>query len=159
MERWGPRSARPTASKPLDRSRQVIALCGDGGFNMLMCEFLTAVHHKLPVKVVIYNNSAFGLITLEAEGIGVSAYRQGIEFPNPDFAALARACGAHGFTARKPDQLHAQISEALKLDGPAIVDAVVAADELPNLPHIDLDTVEHYAVAKIKEALLPITGR
>ena len=46
----------------LDRSRQVIALCGDGGFNMLMCEFMTAVHHKLPVKVVIYNNSAFGLI-------------------------------------------------------------------------------------------------
>jgi thiamine pyrophosphate-dependent acetolactate synthase large subunit-like protein len=44
----------------LDRSRQVIALCGDGGFNMLMCEFLTAVHQKLPVKVVIYNNSAFG---------------------------------------------------------------------------------------------------
>jgi pyruvate dehydrogenase (quinone) len=143
----------------LDRSRQVIALCGDGGFNMLMCEFLTAVHHKLPVKVVIYNNSAFGLITLEAEGIGVPAYKQGIEFPNPDFATLARACGAHGFTARKPDQLHAQISEALNLDGPAIVDAVVAADELPNLPHIDLNTVEHYAVAKIKEALLPVTGR
>ena len=51
----------------LDRSRQVIALPGDGGFNMLMCEFLTAVHHKLPVKVVIYNNAAFGLIRLEAE--------------------------------------------------------------------------------------------
>ncbi len=51
----------------LDRTRQVIAMCGDGGFNMLMCEFLTAVHHKLPVKVVIFNNSAFGLITLEAK--------------------------------------------------------------------------------------------
>ena len=50
----------------LDRSRQVIALCGDGGFNMLMCEFMTAVHHKLPVKIVIFNNSGFGLITLEA---------------------------------------------------------------------------------------------
>ena len=54
----------------LDRSRQVIALCGDGGFNMLMCEFLTAVHHKLPVKVIVYNNSAFGLISLEAEVCG-----------------------------------------------------------------------------------------
>ncbi len=51
----------------LDRARQVIVLTGDGGFNMLMCEFLTAVHHKLPVKVVIYNNAAFGLIRLEAE--------------------------------------------------------------------------------------------
>jgi pyruvate dehydrogenase (quinone) len=143
----------------LDRSRQVIALCGDGGFNMLMCEFLTAVHHKLPVKVVIYNNSAFGLITLEAESIGVPAYKEGIEFPNPDFAALARACGAVGFKAERPGELRDAIDKALKADGPAIVDAVVAADELPNLPHIDLDTVEHYAVAKIKEALLTVTGR
>src|SRR6202167_4704521 len=69
----------------LDRSRQVIVLTGDGGFNMLMCEFLTAVHHKLPVKVVIYNNGAFGLIRLESESIGVPPYREGIEFPNPDF--------------------------------------------------------------------------
>ena len=75
----------------LDRSRQVIALCGDGGFNMLMCEFLTAVHHKLPVKVVVYNDSAFGLIALEAESVGLPPFRRGIEFPNPDFAALARA--------------------------------------------------------------------
>ena len=84
----------------LDRSRQVIALCGDGGFNMLMCEFLTAVHHKLPVKAVIYNNSAFGLIPLEAESVGLAPFRQGIEFPNPDFAALARACGGHGFVGK-----------------------------------------------------------
>src|SRR5277367_4193711 len=62
----------------LDRSRQVIALCGDGGFNMLMCEFLTAAHHKLPVKAVVYNNSAFGLIHLEAESIGLPAYTKGI---------------------------------------------------------------------------------
>jgi [acyl-carrier-protein] S-malonyltransferase len=75
----------------LDRSRQVIALCGDGGFNMLMCEFLTAVQHKLPVKVVVYNNSAFGLISFEAESVGLPAYKKGIEFPNPDFAALAHA--------------------------------------------------------------------
>jgi pyruvate dehydrogenase (quinone) len=44
----------------LDRSRQVIAVCGDGGFNMLMCEFLTAVYHKLPIKALVYNNSASG---------------------------------------------------------------------------------------------------
>jgi pyruvate dehydrogenase (quinone) len=143
----------------LDRSCQVIALCGDGGFNMLMCEFLTAVHHKLPVKVVVYNNSSFGLITLEAEGIGVPAFKEAIEFPNPDFAALARACGGHGFGARQPGQLHAEITEALAIDGPAIVDCVVAADEMPNLPHIDLDKIGHYAVAKIKEAVLAVTGR
>jgi pyruvate dehydrogenase (quinone) len=142
----------------LDRSRQVIALCGDGGFNMLMCEFLTAVHHKLPVKVVIFNNSGFGLITLEAESVGLAPYRAGIEFPNPDFAALARACGGHGFTARKPSELKAAINEAFAVDGPAIVDAVVVANELPNLPHLDLETLGNVALAKVKEALLALTG-
>jgi len=140
----------------LDRSRQVIAMCGDGGFNMLMCEFLTAVHHKLPVKVVIFNN--FGLITLEAESVGLPPFRKGIEFPNPDFAAFARACGGHGFAARKPDELENAISEAFAVDGPAIVDAVVAADEIPNLPYVELETLGNFAVAKIKEAVLAVTG-
>ena len=80
----------------LDRSRQVIALCGDGGFNMQMGEFMTAVHHQLPVKIIIYNNSAFGLISLEAESVGLPPYLKGIQFPNPDFAALAHACGGYG---------------------------------------------------------------
>jgi pyruvate dehydrogenase (quinone) len=142
----------------LDRARQVIALTGDGGFNMLMCEFLTAVHHKLPVKVVSYNNAALGLIRLEAESIGVPPYRQGIEFPNPDFAAFARACGGHGFAARKPEELKKAIGDALAVDGPAIVDAVVAANELPNLPHLDLELLGQVARAKIKEAVLAVTG-
>jgi pyruvate dehydrogenase (quinone) len=142
----------------LDRSRQVIALCGDGGFNMLMCEFLTAVHHKLPVKVVIYNNSAFGLIPLEAEAMGLPAFRAGIEFPNPDFAALARACGGHGFRATNPGELRAELYEALEIDGPAIVDCVVAADEMPNFPHLELDKIGNYAMAKLKEAVLAVTG-
>jgi pyruvate dehydrogenase (quinone) len=142
----------------LDRARQVIALCGDGGFNMLMCEFLTAVHHKLPVKVVIYNNSSFGLIPLEAEAVGLPAYRKGIEFPNPDFAALARACGGHGFKAAKPGELRATLGEAFAVDGPAIIDCVVAADEMPNFPHLELDKIGNYAIAKFKEALLAVTG-
>ena len=142
----------------LDRSRQVIALVGDGGFNMLMGEFMTSVQHKLPVKVIIYNNSALGLITLEAESVGLVPFREAIEFPNPDFAALARACGGHGYTARKPDDLMAAITEALAIDGPAIVDAVVASDEMPNMPHIELEQAGHYAIAKIKEAVLAVTG-
>jgi pyruvate dehydrogenase (quinone) len=142
----------------LDRSRQVIALVGDGGFNMLMGEFMTSVHHRLPVKVIIYNNSALGLITLEAESVGLVPFREAIEFPNPDFAALARACGGHGYTARKPGDLMAAIAEALAVDGPAIVDAVVVADEMPNMPHVELEQVGHYAVAKIKEAVLAVTG-
>jgi pyruvate dehydrogenase (quinone) len=142
----------------LDKSRQVIALCGDGGFNMLMGEFLTAVHHKLPVKAIVYNNSSFGLIPLEAEAAGLPPFREGIEFPNPDFAAFAVACGGRGFKAERPQELKAAIGEALAIDGPAIVDAVVAADEMPNLPHVDLGQIGHFAMAKIKEALIAVTG-
>ena len=76
------------------------------------------MHHKLPVKVVIYNNSAFGLITLEAESVGLPPFREGIEFPNPDFAALARACGGHGFTARQPGELKAVLAEAFAIELP-----------------------------------------
>jgi pyruvate dehydrogenase (quinone) len=142
----------------LDRSRQVIALCGDGGFNMLMCEFLTAVQHKLPVKVVVYDNSSLGLITLEAESIGLPAWKQAIDFTNPDYVTLARAYGGVGFKAEKPGELREAIRKALDADGPAIVDCVVAADELPNLPHIDLERVENFAEAKVKEKILEVTG-
>ena len=141
----------------LDRSRQVIALCGDGGFNMLMCEFLTAVHHKLPVKAVVYNNSSLGLIRLEAESMGLPAWKA-MDFPNPDYVALARACGGVGFKAEKPGELREAIDQALKAEGPAIVDCVVPADELPNVPHIDLEKMENYAEAKIKETILAVTG-
>ncbi|HTT82227.1 MAG TPA: thiamine pyrophosphate-dependent enzyme [Rhizomicrobium sp.] len=150
---------RANGIQALDRSRQVIALTGDGGFNMLMCEFLTAVHHKLPVKVIVYNNSSLGLIVLEAEGQGLPAFRDAIEFPNPDFVALARACGGHGFKAQHPNELRGAIAEALAADGPAIVDCVVAADEMPNMPHIDLEQAGHYAIAKIREAVIAATGR
>ena len=143
----------------LDRARQVIALCGDGGFNMLIGEFLTAVQHKLPVKVVVYNNSSFGLIPLEAESVGLPAYKKGIEFPNPDFRALATACGGQGFKATTPLELHTAINAALMAEGPAIVDCVVVPDEMPNFPHLELDKIGHYAMAKIKETLLAVTGR
>jgi pyruvate dehydrogenase (quinone) len=142
----------------LDRSRQVIALCGDGGFNMLMCEFLTAVQHKLPVKAVVYNNSSLGLIMLEAEALGIPGWRKAIDFPNPDFAALARACGAVGFKAEKPGELYDAIGKALNANGPAIVDCVVVANELPNLPHVELEMVANVAKAKIKEMILAVTG-
>lgn len=137
----------------LDRSKQVIVLTGDGGLNMLMGEFLTAVHHKLPVKVIVYNNSALGLISLEAESIGIAPFHDAIEYPNPDYAMFARACGGTGFAVRTPGELESTLREAFATEGPVIVDAIVAADEIPNLPHLEFEQIGHYAVAKIKEAM------
>jgi len=69
-----------------------------------------------------------------------------------------RRCGGHGFTAREPTELKAALSEAFATDGPAIVDAVVVSNELPNLPHVELDVVGRVALAKVKEAMLGLTG-
>ena len=90
--------------------------------------------------------------------MGLVPFREAIEFPNPDFAALARACGGHGYTARQPVDLKVAISEAFAVDGPAIIDAIVVADEMPNMPHVEFDQLEHFAIAKIKEAVLAVTG-
>jgi pyruvate dehydrogenase (quinone) len=87
----------------------------------------------------------------------MSSFREAVEFPNPDFVALARACGGHGFKATKPGELRGAIGDAFDVAGPAIVDAVVVADELPNLPHLDLSMIGHYAMAKVREAVLAVT--
>ena len=63
-----------------------------------------------------------------------------------------------GFKAEKPGELRNAISQAFEADGPAIIDCVVAADELPNVPHLDLETMGNFAKAKIKEAILDVTG-
>jgi len=75
-----------------------------------------------------------------------------------DFAELARACGGHGFSAKQPGYLKAALSEAFAVNGPAIVDVVVAADEMPNLPHVEPNMIGNYALAKIREAVLSVTG-
>ena len=107
---------------------------------------------------MIYNNSCFGLIPLEAEAAGLPRFREGVEFPNPDFVGFAAACGGRGFKAERPSELKSAISEALACDGPAIVDAVVAADEMPNMPHLDLSLIGRFALAKVREAVLAAIG-
>src|SRR6201985_930155 len=85
--------------------RQVIAFVGDGGFAMLMAEFLTAVQHQLPVKVVINNNNALGQILWEQMVLGYPEH--GVRYPEPfaDYAAFATANGALGAKVTKPGDL------------------------------------------------------
>jgi pyruvate dehydrogenase (quinone) len=106
----------------------------------------------LPVKIVIFNNSGYGLITLEAEGIDdLPAYRKGIGFPNPDAATLTRAREGHEFTVQNQNRVKGAVSAAFAIEGPAIIDAVVASNELPKLSHLEVDAAGHVAVAKLKE--------
>lgn len=136
----------------LDRARQVILHAGDGGFTMLLGEFMTAVEHKLPIKVVVYDNAGWGLVHLEMERAGNPA-ASGASFPNPDFAAFARACGAEGFTARDPARLKETIRDFLTAPGPAILHAVVDPAEIPTMPHIEIGQVWKFGIAKARELL------
>jgi pyruvate dehydrogenase (quinone) len=141
----------------LDRDRQVILHVGDGGFTMLLGEFMTTVEHKLPVKVVVYDNAGWGLVHLEMEGAGNPATK-GATFPNPDFAAFARACGVQGFTARDPRELAATIGKFLAAPGPAVLHAFVDPAEIPTMPHIEIGQAWKFGIAKMRETWAHLTG-
>ena len=115
--------------------RQVVALCGDGGLAMLLSELLTIRQHKIPVKIIVFNNSALSFVELEMKAAGILEY--GTELDNPDFGALAEAAGLRGFRVSDPAQLESVLSEALAHPGAVLVDAVVKRQELSMPPSID----------------------
>ena len=137
--------------KALDTNRQVIAMCGDGGFAMLMQEFATSAQHQLPVKVFVFNNSGWGLVHLEMEEAGLPVFSKGATFKNPDFAMFAEACGARGFRVTKPQALRETVAQALAAQGPVVVDVVVDPAEIPAMPHIDLDQAWKFGIGKMRE--------
>ncbi|KQX55733.1 MULTISPECIES: pyruvate dehydrogenase [unclassified Streptomyces] len=140
-----------------DRNRQVVSLSGDGGFSMLMGDFLTLVQYDLPVKVVVFNNSSLGMVELEMLVSGLPSY--GTTNKNPDFAAIARAAGAHGIRVEKPRQLAGALKEAFKHKGPALVDVVTDPNALSIPPKISADMVTGFALSASKIVLDGGVGR
>lgn len=127
-------------------NRQVIAYVGDGGFSMLMADFVTAVKYNLPVKVIINNNSSLGQIKWE----------QMVMLGNPeyvcdlhpiDFAKVAEACGGKGFTIRDPKDCGAILDAALAHPGPVVVDCLVDTNEPPMPPKVKAKQAAHFAEA------------
>ena len=110
--------------------RQVVALVGDGGFTMLMGEVATAVKYKLPIKVFIFHNNAYGQIKWE-QIVMEGNPEFGVDLQPIDFAMHARACGATGFTIDDPNDADRVVREALAHDGPVVVDCIVDQNEPP----------------------------
>src|SRR6202035_5293524 len=104
-------------------SRQVISLSGDGGFAMLMGDFLSLVQLGLPIKVVVFNNGALSFIELEQKAAGFLSV--GTDLKNPNFAAMAQAIGIRGVRIEQPGEVEKGIADALSHDGPVLIDAVV----------------------------------
>ncbi|WRZ89816.1 pyruvate dehydrogenase [Streptomyces sp. NBC_01007] len=140
-----------------DRRRQVVSMSGDGGFSMLMGDFLTLVQYDLPVKVVLFNNSSLGMVELEMLVAGLPSY--GTTNKNPDFAAVARACGAYGVRVEKPKQLAGALKDAFAHKGPALVDIVTDPNALSIPPKISADMVTGFALSASKMVLDGGVGR
>ncbi|MGW1767583.1 pyruvate dehydrogenase [Streptomyces sp. NPDC002073] len=140
-----------------DRGRQVISMSGDGGFSMLMGDFLTLVQYDLPVKVVLFNNSSLGMVELEMLVAGLPSY--GTTNHNPDFAAIARAAGAYGVRVEKPKQLAGALKDAFRHKGPALVDVVTDPNALSIPPRISADMVTGFALSASKIVLDGGVGR
>ncbi|MGP3930268.1 thiamine pyrophosphate-dependent enzyme [Nonomuraea sp. KM88] len=130
--------------------RQVIAYVGDGGFSMLMAEFLTAVQQRLPVKVVINNNNSLGQILWEQMVLGYPEHGVRYDQPEADFAAWARACGGFGAKVTKPGDVESAVSQALAHDGPALVDVDVDQNEPPMPGKVSYDQAKSFAQAFLK---------
>ncbi|MFF5505271.1 pyruvate dehydrogenase [Streptomyces roseolus] len=140
-----------------DRGRQVVTLSGDGGFSMLMGDFLTLVQYELPVKIVLFNNSSLGMVELEMLVAGLPSY--GTANRNPDFAAVARAAGAYGVRVEKPKHLAGALRDAFKHKGPALVDVVTDPNALSIPPKISAEMVTGFALSAGKMVLDGGVGR
>ena len=132
-------------------NRQVISLSGDGGFTMLMGDFLSLVQLGLPVKVVVFNNGALGFIELEQKSTGFLPF--GTEFNNPNLAAMAEAAGVRGIRIEDPSGVEAGIAAALNHNGPVLVDAVVNRTELAMPPAVTLEMAKGFTLYMVRAVM------
>ncbi len=131
--------------------RQVIAITGDGGFGMLMQEFITAVRYQLPITVVIFNNEKLGLIQLEQEALGNPDFETTIA--QPDFAQYAELCGGRGWNVTRAEELVDTLKTAFNTSAPCVVNVMIDPNEIIIPPKIEFKQAVNFAKAKSKEVL------
>jgi pyruvate dehydrogenase (quinone) len=141
----------------VDRRRQVISMSGDGGLAMLLGELLTVRTHKLPVKVVVFNNSSLGMVRLEMMVDGEPPFET--DHDSVDFAAIARAAGFHAIRVEKPDELRGALRSVLDHDGPALLDVVTDPDALEIPPHITKEEAAGFALSTGRTVLAGGVGQ
>lgn len=134
-----------------DRSRQVVALSGDGGLAMLMGDLLSIKQNDLPVKIVVFNNSSLNFVELEMKAAGIVNFGTGLE--NPSFAAVAESVGITGIRVEKASELRDALTRALATDGPVLVDVVTAREELSMPPAITAAQMKGFTVWALKTVL------
>ena len=131
--------------------RQVICLSGDGGFSMLMGDFLSLRQLKLPVKIVVFNNGALSFVELEMKAAGILTH--GTSLVDTDFSKLANAAGILGLRAERPEQVKPLLNQALEHNGPALIDVIVNPQALLIPPTINLEQIRGFTLYMIKAVL------
>ncbi len=129
--------------------RQVVAFVGDGGFAMLMMEFITAVKYNLPIKVIVVKNNTLGQIKWE-QMIFLGNPEYGVELQPIDFVKFAEACGGVGFHCETPDDVRPAIAAAFESKKPALVEAVVDPFEPPMPAQASAKQALHFAESLAK---------
>ncbi|HEY2846760.1 MAG TPA: thiamine pyrophosphate-dependent enzyme [Pyrinomonadaceae bacterium] len=137
------------AAKLAFPSRQSIAFVGDGGFAMLMGDFVTAVKYKLPITVVIVKNNVLGQIKWE-QIVFLGNPEYVVELEDIDFAKFAEACGGEGYTVREPEDLTPTLRKALSSDKPCVVEVYTDPHEPPMPPKVELWQARNFAEALVR---------
>ena len=131
--------------------RQVVSMSGDGGFSMMMGDFISLSQLGLPVKVIVLNNGTLGFVEMEMKAGGF--LDTAVDLVNPNFAAMAQAMGVEGFRVENPQDLEASIAKAFAYPGPALVDVVSARQELVMPPKIAARDAHNFGVFALKAVL------
>lgn len=131
--------------------RQVVALAGDGGLTMLFGELVTLIQNKLPVKLIVFNNSSLNFVELEMKAAGIVTF--GTDLVNPDFAAVAQAMGLFGRRVTEPADLERALADAFAHDGPAVIDVHTARQELSIPPAITVEQAKGFSLYAIRTIL------
>ncbi|MGF6113156.1 ubiquinone-dependent pyruvate dehydrogenase [Pseudomonas frederiksbergensis] len=131
--------------------RQVISLSGDGGFSMLMGDFISLAQLKLPVKIIVYDNASLGFVAMEMKSAGM--LDTGTDLHNPDFAAMANAMGILGIRVEESEDLEPALRRALAHDGPVLVDVITATQELAMPPTIKLEQAKGFSLYMLKAVM------
>jgi pyruvate dehydrogenase (quinone) len=129
--------------------RPCFAFIGDGGFSMLMADFVTAVKYKLPIRVVVIKNSTLGQIKWE-QIVFLGNPEYGVDLAPIDFVMFAKACGAQAFRIEDPTQCGAILDEALAVQGPVLIEAVVDPFEPPMPSRIEFEQAKHFTESLVR---------
>lgn len=134
--------------------RQVIAFCGDGGISMLLGDLATIQQYRLPVKLIVFNNRALGMVKLEMEVQGLPDNET--DMVNPDFGLVAQAMGFTGINVHEPSELKSALETAFNTDGPVLVNIFTNADALAMPPKLEWEQAKGFAMSMTK---MMLTGR